>query len=580
MSPHPGQRVPTAPLRVGLLIDSFEQPAWVATLIEDIQTSDVARVALVVRNSSPAIVPATVRSPLARVGRWIENRRSLLFALYERLDRWKFGTPQDPLTTVDVSAALAAVPVLDVRPRETRFSDYFEDVDVERIRAANLDVALRLGFRILRGKALDIARYGVWSYHHGDNLTNRGGPPGFWEVMLDEPTTGAVLQVLSEDLDAGRVIYRSQAGTARLSVTKNRAGYFWKSSAFVIRKLRELHDEGEGALRDPDSASGALRPYGRPLYLAPGNRELAPYLARLAARYVREKARDLTRIDQWALAYRFAPGKACGHAPDLAPFRFRTLTPPLDRFWADPFPLRIGDQYFVLFEELEYRAPKGRICAVEITKDGPLGEPVRVLERAYHLSYPFTFEWGGELYMIPETAANRSVELYRAVRAPYEWVFDRMLLENVSLVDASVVEIAGRWWMFAGSITRGGSRCDELDLYYADSPLGPWTPHRRNPVLSDVRHSRPAGRPFQVGGEWYRPAQNCSRRYGYAIALRRIDRLDPDGFEEVTVGALTPDWARNLVATHTVNATDGLTVIDAQVRRRRPWFGGPPTAAT
>jgi len=579
MSPHPGQREQTAPLRVGLLIDSFEQPAWVATLIDDIQTSDVARVALVVRNASPASAPAPVQSPFARVGRWIENRRSLLLALYDRLDRWKFGMGDDPLAMVDVSAALAAVPVREVRPRETRFSDYFEDVDIDRIRAANLDVALRLGFRILRGKALDIARYGVWSYHHGDNLTNRGGPPGFWEVMLDEPTTGSVLQILSEELDAGRVIYRSQAGTARLSVTKNRAGYFWKSSAFVIRKLRELHDEGEGALRDPDPASGALRPYSRPLYLAPGNRELAPHLGRLAARYVREKARDLTRIDQWGLAFRFAPGKVCGHAPDLAPFRFRTLTPPLDRFWADPFPLHIGDRYFVLFEELEYRAPKGRICAVEITKDGPVGEPVRVLERPYHLSYPFTFEWGGELYMIPETAANRTVELYRAVRAPYEWAFDKFLLENAALVDASVVEIAGRWWMFAGSITRGGSRCDELDLYYADSPLGPWTPHRRNPVLSDVRHSRPAGRPFQVGGEWYRPAQNCSRRYGYAITLRRIVRLDPEGFEEVTVGALTPDWAPNVVATHTVNATDGLTVIDTQVCRRRPWFGGPRTAA-
>ncbi len=40
---------------------------------------------------------------------------------------------------------------------------------------------------------------------------SRGGPAGFWEVMNDQPTTGSMLQVLNEELDNGRVIYRSHA---------------------------------------------------------------------------------------------------------------------------------------------------------------------------------------------------------------------------------------------------------------------------------------------------------------------------------------------------------------------------------
>jgi hypothetical protein len=192
-----------------------------------------------------------------------------------------------------------------------------------------------------------------------------------------------------------------------------------------------------------------------------------------------------------------------------------------------------------------------------------------VLEREFHLSYPYTFEWRGERFMIPESVANRSVDLYRAVKAPYEWEFDRVLHADVSLLDATVVEIEGRWWMFAGTVTRGGSRCDELNIYHADSPLGPWVPHRRNPVVSDVRHARPAGKPFQVNGGWYRPAQDCSRGYGYAIAIRRIVRLDPNEFVEETVSSLTPEWDPRVVATHTVNAIDGLTVIDMQLHRRR-----------
>jgi hypothetical protein len=543
-------------------------------IIDDIAKSSVATISLVVRNVSPSAVVAPRRSAAARLSRWYANRHSLLFALYERLDLRKFATSDDPIRMIDASSVLASVPTIDVTPRETRFSDYFSDADVERILAYDLDVALRLGFRILRGRSLRIARHGVWSYHHGDNLANRGGPPGFWEVMERVPTTGSVLQVLSEELDAGRVIYRSQARTEPLSVTKNRAGYFWKTSEFVIRKLRDLYDEGEGALVDPEPKAQHPQAYSRRLYLAPRNRELAPHVGRLVTRYAAAKFRELTTVDQWALAYRFGPKSAGDHVPDLAPFRFKWIVPPIDRFWADPFPMHIDGRFYVLFEELLFRSPKGRICGFELGEKGMIGDPVPVLEHEYHLSYPYTFEWRGDRFMIPESVANRTVQLYRAVKAPYEWALERVLLTDVRLVDATVIEIDGRWWMFAGAVSRGGSRCDELNLYYADSPLGPWCPHRRNPVISDVRHARPAGRPFQVGDTWYRPAQDCSRRYGWAVTLRRIVRLDPSEFVEETVSALTPDWHASVLATHTVNAVNGLTVIDMERRRRKAWLGG------
>ena len=383
-----------------------------------------------------------------------------------------------------------------------------------------------------------------------------------------DPTTGCVLQILTEELDAGRVIYRSLAATSVFSVTKNRAGYFWKSTAFVTRKLRDLYEEGPGSLCDPSASASGPQAYSRRLYGTPKNRDLAPYLGRLVARYARQKIRDYTELNQWSLAYRFARTNVQGVVPDMTPFRFHEITPPRDRFWADPFPMRVDGRYHVLFEELEFKKPKGRICGLEIGPDGPVGEPVRVLDLPYHVSYPYTFEWQGDRFMIPESVANRTVELYRAVRAPYEWKLDRVLLRDVSLVDASVVEIEGLWWMFAGAVARGGSRGDELNLYYADSPLGPWHPHRRNPVLSDVRHSRPAGRPFEIDGRWYRPAQDCSNRYGYAISLQRIVRLNPGEYQDETITRLTPDWNERAIATHTINAIDGLTVISVQMRRR------------
>ena len=71
---------------------------------------------------------------------------------------------------VGLEDLLEGCPVVDVKPRRTKHSDYFEDEDLRVIRSHDLDVALRFGFRILRGGALEIARHGVWSYHHGDGL--------------------------------------------------------------------------------------------------------------------------------------------------------------------------------------------------------------------------------------------------------------------------------------------------------------------------------------------------------------------------------------------------------------------------
>src|SRR2546427_6485060 len=83
------------------------------------------------------------------------------------------------------------------------------------------------------------------SYHHGDNRVNRGGPPGYWEVMESSPVTGTMLQVLTEDLDGGRVLYRSYSSTHDMSLADNKSNVQWKTLHFIPRKLKQLHDEGE-----------------------------------------------------------------------------------------------------------------------------------------------------------------------------------------------------------------------------------------------------------------------------------------------------------------------------------------------
>jgi methionyl-tRNA formyltransferase len=568
----PGPRIP---LKVGLLIDSFKQPRWVAAVLADLIASPAVEIVLLIVNRGVQSGNEPARASLrARMARWLFNRRYLLYALYERFDQWWFRSANDPLELTDVSELLRGIPSMHLTPRQTRHCDYFADEAIETIRSAELDVAIRLGFRILKGESLRIARHGVWSYHHGDNREYRGGPPCFWEVMEGREVTGAVVQKLSERLDDGVIVGRITTATDRFSVSRNREQLYWKAASILPRQLDALYRlERVPFDRESRSAATIWQPYNRRLYSRPANAEMLRLLTRLGARYVRERLRGMASREQWVLCYRSTQGPAEGVQPPATElYKFRTIVPPTDRYWADPFVVRAGSGCWIFAEEVVHREGKGRIVLFQIDPHGNVGEPVSVLERPYHLSYPFVFQWNGSYYMIPETRAQKAVELYRAISFPYQWEFDRCLLENVQAADATIEQIDGVWWMFMSVPSPhdpARSAWEELHVYHAASPLGPWLPHARNPVKCDVRNARPAGRFFRWQGRQYRPAQDSSRGYGSAIRINEVLTLTPDDFEEREVSAIFPSWQPGFVGTHTLNSDGGTTVVDAKWRGRR-----------
>ena len=111
-------------------------------------------------------------------------------------------------------------------PIRKRFVHRFPADAIEYIRGKELDVLIRFGFNILRGEILTAARCGVWSYHHGDNDYYRGGPAYFWEVYESNPISGVILQVLTEQLDAGKVLYKGLFAT--------HPGVHMRSTAFSL----------------------------------------------------------------------------------------------------------------------------------------------------------------------------------------------------------------------------------------------------------------------------------------------------------------------------------------------------------
>jgi hypothetical protein len=548
-----------APLRVALLINSYAQPRWVHKVISDTLASSCAEVVLIIKNDGGE--ESQPQSLSDRLVELYKQRHNFLYKVYSRLDARLFKQKPDAFEKLSIEPLVTKIPHIHVNPVKKKFSDYFPESDITEISKYGLDVAVRFGFRILRGDSLKIAKHGVWSYHHGDNLSYRGGPPGFWEVMEGNPVTGAILQILSEDLDNGQVICRSFAETDDRSVTRNANRYYWQATQFVVRKLRELHEIGPCALRDPIEA--AWNPYSRRLYKAPRNLEMCRLLGRFATRYISWKVKYLFCFRQWFIAYKFDSDPT---EIDQTYYSFKRLIPPKDRFWADPFPVMRDGKYYIFFEELLYKTRKGHLSVVEVNQKGMVGEPVKILEKPYHLSYPFVFQWNDVYYMVPETGRAGQIELYRCVGFPDRWEFDRVLVSGVRAVDSTLAEIEGQWWMFTSIIVDGVKELYELHLFHAETPLGPWTPHKCNPVKADARSSRPAGSLLRKGDAWYRPAQVGA---GDAISINRIDRLSLGEFRETPVSRILPGWAENLAGTHTLNSSDGLTVIDGLLDRSK-----------
>ena len=268
-------------------------------------------------------------------------------------------------------------------------------------------------------------------------------------------------------------------------------------------------------------------------------------------------------IDQWVIM----TGNVGYRALDWK--LLQPLIPPIDRYWGDPFVLLRDGTYYVFIEEKLYATGLGRISCLSLDKAGRIASQQTVLERPYHLSYPFIFEHGSDLFMIPETAGHRTVELYRCTRFPDCWEFTRNLLTDIYAVDATLLEAAGKLWLFANVKDSGGSSLDSLHLYHAADLLADdWHPHPLNPIVKDIDSARPAGRIFMEGDSWIRPSQDSSRRYGYGLKFNRITLLNESEYAEVTERRFTPRGSRYL-ATHTFNRTGELTVTDAVLRRRK-----------
>ncbi|THD44189.1 MAG: hypothetical protein E7774_11190 [Bradyrhizobium sp.] len=249
---------------------------------------------------------------------------------------------------------------------------------------------------------------------------------------------------------------------------------------------------------------------------------------------------------------------------------WRWLPDDRQRYFADPFLFEEGGVTYLFCEEFPYATGKGVISVSTLDEAGVPGPTRIVLEQPFHLSYPLVFRAEGEIWMMPESGGNRTLDLYRAEHFPDRWKLERTLIAGAELADATPFFHNGQWWLMAASGDLTGSTWDTLVLYSGGGPLGPWTPTSNGPALIDASAARPAGHIFTHEGALWRPAQDCRAGYGAGLALCRIDALGPGRFAQAPMLRFAPPGGM-----HTINATERFVAMDvAGPRARFAWAEG------
>jgi hypothetical protein len=524
-------------IRVGILLDTLRPPRWVKQILDDVRASETL---------SPVLLLAERPRQQSKVQRQDADGCNALLRLWTRLDTLIRTNEENAMKLVGINPG-------DYGDVTLIGTGACTPNDLARIQKLHLDVIVNLSSLTSSKELSSVARRGIWDFAGAD-------PPSasfFWQQRKSPIVTDEIRQQTN---GVERILHRALLTSDPESPYRAQNVLLWRRSAFLVNRLCALANdpEKEPAFEDLVPAPPPENVHQTP---APSNLETARLLAGILANGMGRIVQRQLTTQHWFIAVRKSRGAPIG-ANDMT--GFKVIRSPRKRYYADPFVIEVSGNQYVFVED--YRSDEGKAVISYFIYDGSGDVDATVaLETDYHLSYPFLFRWKDALFMMPETSHAHRVEVFKATEFPNRWQPYAVLLDDVVGYDPTLLEYGGKFWLFLSGVLKYGAQNNDLSIYYAENPFGPWHSHPGNPVVTDPRRARPAGAIFSHGGHLYRPGQDCWGSYGRAITVSRIEELSETRYREVPVSRIAPEWFPNITGTHTFNDNGHIQVIDGRV---------------
>ena len=447
-----------------------------------------------------------------------------------------------------------------IKPSYKKYNDYFSDNESNKIAKLDLDLIIRLDFRITKGKILNSCKYGIWSFHHGDNAKYRGGPAGFWEVLSNENLTGVTLQVLNDILDGGKIIEKGFYNT-QWSYIKN-YNYISEKSILLFKKNIRLLYNNKFNYKSSNISDSLI--YKKPKFF-----DLIKYISiilnKILIKIFKKLFIKLSRyrilFDRWKIIL------GNGNFDNLDLINFKIIEPPKKHFWADPFLITKDNNEYVFFENYSYSDKKGKISCITLNNRNII-KIEDVLNEEYHLSFPHIFTIDQNYFMIPDSSKAKKLSIYKCISFPNSWELHASIFHGESVSDPIIFkDDNGIFWLFCNkSEDVYNDHNSELYIYQVDNILTFQNikSHYLNPVIINSEYSRNGGNIFINNQKIIRTSQSSINSfYGKKINFHEITKLNLFEYEERLIKSIKPDFHKNIHSTHHISFDNNKYVIDA-----------------
>ena len=427
--------------------------------------------------------------------------------------------------------------------------------------------------------ALDLARYQrrpvYWLSTDGAGATSRRRDHASWRAR--RPSCAVVLSELAPD---GAV---RQCSSLELRIDRNSPAITQQmclmAGVSLIRALVAGQPTSELAGgKDIDSGTRPVQPSrGVTLW---NRASLGLDIVRRTPRFSWRGSRNA--VDHWRIGLASSPGSGGASSSLIASLppasSFRWLPDKRAAFVADPMLAEISGKPALLYEQMEHSTRRTKLLARPLNEVGePTGEPVVILERPFHLSFPGVVKNPAEpgfIYLLPEQAGTGMTVLYRAVEttglAELDFKEHAVLLDDTPGIDPILQQVNGVWFLFVTD-GRCGNSDNNLHLYTSYELCGPYRLHPMSPIRLGLRGSRMAGPLQNENGHWFRIGQDCRAHYGAGMVIFRIEELSPKSYRETEVETLGPDAvAPGALGVHTLSRLGPIVAIDCLSRRLAP----------
>lgn len=425
------------------------------------------------------------------------------------------------------------------------------DVALKWLTTRRVDAVIKFGLNLLR---IPSGAPPILSYHHGDPRVYRGRPAGFYELANGELFMGQVIQIASNEVDAGAVLAFAETRVHRHSYRKTLLEAYALSPHLLAEALGRLA-RAETLPYEPKGHN----------YRLPANAQVARVLMRSTWHGLQRLAYGAFIEKRWRVALVHCdpagdpPAMVAQAEQSVGRWRVPPLLPGY-RFYADGFFHAGSDD--LLVEALNARTGKGELVRIRGECQTRIASPGRM-----HVSYPQTILENDVPYIVPETAADRPA-IFRLEHDMLCKVADLDVdVDADAIIDPTLVRHNGRVYLF-GNRRREGTAM--LHLWSAPSLFARFDAHPATPIRLSVRGSRMAGAVMTHSGQLFRLGQDCRRGYGDGVLCFRIEALSEREYRE----AFYAEAAFSTVkGPHTLNRHGDALLFDWYVEQFSPLAG-------